>query len=234
MRLPTDFKLPQNVKANEGWLELLRRQLASALRDISDRVNAIVYVRTGWNDLLGRLQIRTAGANDPSWSVYRGNIRQFQFSQVQMNECWIEYHIQHDYKQNSDIYIHVHWSQSTVDTGGAAGAPGVVKWYFDVIYAKGHNQQAFSAPITLSVTQQASSTQYQHMLAEVQLSAASPSASQLDSDDLEPDGIILVRVYRDPADAADTLNQNPFMHYCDIHYQIDHVNTKNKAPDFYV
>ena len=56
------------------------------------------------------------------------------------------------------------------------------------------------------------------MIAEVQLSATSPSASQLDSDDIEPDGLILLRVYRDPGDVADTLDQDTFVHFVDLHY----------------
>ena len=39
------------------------------------------------------------------------------------------------------------------------------------------------------------------MLAEVQLSAASPSATQIDSDNLEPDGLIIVRTFRDTTDS---------------------------------
>lgn len=189
---------------------------------------------SGWNDLLGTPTIKGSGANDPSWTAYRGSIKQYQFSQAVMNELYFAYHIQHDYKPGSDMHLHIHWSQNTIDTGGTAGAPGQVKWYFDVSYSKGHNQAAFSAPITTSITATASGTQYQHMLNEVQLSAASPSGSQLNSSILEPDGVILVRAYRDAGDAADTLNQAPFVHFVDIHYQTDRVNTKNKAPNFYV
>ena len=187
----------------------------------------------GWNDLLGTPTIKAIGVNDPAWNTYQGNIRQYQFSQANMNELWFNYHMQHDYKPGSDLYLHIHWSQITVDTGGTAGAPGDVKWYFDVTYAKGHNQAAFIAPITTSLVATASGTQYQHMLNEIQLSATSPSGSQLDSTQLEPDGIIIIRAYRDPGDAADTLNQGPFVHFVDIHYQTDRVNTKNKAPNFY-
>lgn len=72
------------------------------------------------------------------------------------------------------------------------------------------------------------------MIAEVQLSATSPSGSQLDSDDIETDGVILVRLYRDPADAADTLDQAPFVHYCDIHYQTTGIGTKQRnGPGFW-
>ena len=187
----------------------------------------------GWRDLIGEIVVKGSGLTDPDWNTYRSNIKQYQFKNTGVTEVTINYHIQHDYKPGSDLYLHVHWSQIVVDTGGTAGAPGQAKWYFDVSYAKGHQQAAFSAPITTSVTQTASSTQYMHNIAEVQLSASSPSASQLDSDNIEVDGVIIVRLYRDPSDVADTLDQRPFVHYVDMHYQTDRISTKNKAPDFY-
>lgn len=187
----------------------------------------------GWRDMLGSPVVRAIGANDPVFAVWKGTIRKYQFSNALMNEMWFPYHIDHDYKPNSDIFIHVHWSQAVVDTGGPAAAPGDVKWQFEVSYAKGHQQQAFIANINTFVVQTADSTVYEHMIAEVQLSAASPSASQIPTADLEPDGLIEVRMFRDPADVADTLNQAPFLHYVDIHYQSDRVNTRNKAPNFY-
>jgi hypothetical protein len=187
----------------------------------------------GYRDLLGDVKILSPGANDPTVAVFRDSIRAFSFSNAVMNECFMFFHIPHDYVPGSDVFIHTHWSQNVVDSGGAAGVPGVVKWSFEVSYAKGHDQAAFPASLTTFVTQTASGTQYQHMLIEVQLSAASPSATQIDSDDLEPDGIILVRCFRNPGDAADTLNQVPFLHYVDIHYQSTNIATKAKAPNFY-
>jgi len=187
----------------------------------------------GWADLLAHIVVK-AGPADPTLTVYQGSYRAYAFSNAVTNEVFLEFHIPHDLVPSSDIFIHGHWSQIVVDSGGAAGVPGAAKWSFDVMYAKGHQQAAFSAPITTSVTQTAGGTQYIHNIAEVQLSAVSPSATQLDSDDLEPDGIILVRCFRDPTDAADTLNQAPFLHFVDIHYRSTGVNTKQKAPNFYV
>jgi hypothetical protein len=88
-------------------------------------------------------------------------------------------------------------------------------------------------PITASVTQQGSTTQYMHNIAEVQIAATSPNANQLDADDIEVDGVILVRCYRDRGDIADTCNQSVFLHFVDIHYQTDRTATINKAPNFY-
>ncbi len=188
----------------------------------------------GWQDMLGQVHVRQPGPNDPTLSVYQGSIRQFSFSNGAINEIFNEFHVPHDYLPGSDIFIHVHWSQIVVDTGGPAGVPGTVKWNFDVSYAKGHGQAPFSAPFTTFVTQQAAGVQYRHNLIEVQLSAAAPTAIQLNTALLEPDGIILVRSWRNPADALDTLNQVPFMHYVDIHYQTTCIGTKQKAPPFNV
>jgi hypothetical protein len=193
----------------------------------------VVSPTFGFRDLLGEIKILSPGANDPTLAVFRDSIRAFSFSNAVMNEANFHYHIPHDYVPGSDIFLHFHWSQNVVDSGGPAGVPGDVKWQAECSYAKGHDQAAFPATFTTSTTQTASGTQYQHMLTEVQLSAASPSATEIDSDILEPDGLIILRAFRDPTDVADTLNQVPFLHYIDIHYESTNIATKAKAPDFY-
>jgi hypothetical protein len=202
----------------------------------------------GWADILGYLQTRPAAglgsAAVPDFVDYASTgIYAYRFGTAVPNnhehEIFVEFHIPHDYAPGTDLYIHIHWSQTTVDTGGAASAPGNAHWEFDVHYAKGHGtaggaaRGAFGTVVSPSVTQQGSTTQYGHMIAEVQLSDTSPSASQLDSDDIEVDGLILVRLHRDPAHANDTLDQDTFVHFIDIHYQSTNLPTKQKAPDFY-
>jgi len=187
----------------------------------------------GYRDLLGEVKILSPGANDPTLAVFRDSVRQFSFSNAITNEVYLSFHIPHDYVASTDIFIHAHWGQNVVDTGGPAGVPGDVKWQFEVTYAKGHDQAAFPATFTTTITQSASGTQYQHMLAEIQLSATAPSATQIDSDIIEPDGVILVRCFRDPTDGADTLDQVPFLHFVDVHYQTSNIGTKQKSPDFY-
>lgn len=191
----------------------------------------------GWQDLLGEPHVEVAGANDPTWAAFRGTLNEYQFSQVLLNEVWFKYHTPHDHVPNSDVYLHIHWAQATVDTGGAAGAPGNVKWYADISYAKGHGTpggaaDAFGAAVTVSLVQQGSTTQYGHMLAETV--CTDNGAALIDRSRIEPDGVFKIRVYRDPADAADTLNQSPFLIYADLHYQTTNVGTKQKAPNFYV
>ena len=132
----------------------------------------------------------------------------------------------HDYVPNTDMYIHTHWSHIHSSLSG-----GGVTWAFEVSYSKGHNQAAFSAPITINAPQDASLIQYQHMIDEVQLSAAGGAGGLLVTENLEVDGIILVRA----ALAGNTLSptNEPFLHFIDIHYQTTHLGTKQKAPDFW-
>lgn len=177
-----------------------------------------------WHDMLGEIRIRGVAATDPSYAVYTGGIRAYQFS---LNDIvWNEYHIKHDYAPSTDLYIHVHWSHTS-----AAVTTGSVTWSFEITYAKGHDQAAFPATKTITVTQNGSTTQYQHMIAEVAFTAATADATHFDRDDIEIDGLILVKTEL----TANSLNAatDPFVHYIDIHYQSTCIGSKNKAPNFY-
>lgn len=56
----------------------------------------------------------------------------------------------------------------------------------------------------------------------------------IDSNLIEPDGIFLVRCWRDASRAADTLNVAPFLHFVDLHYQSTSVvGTKGRNYPFY-
>lgn len=191
----------------------------------------------GWRDILGSVVIKTAGATDPVWAVYRGAIYGYTLDTATA-EAFFVYHIPHDYVPGTDMYIHTHWSQIVVDTGGAAGVPGSVEWKFDISYADGHGTAGgaadpFIAPITVTVVQQGSTTQYGHMIAEGQFTNAGGTGGLIDSNTIRVDGLVLVRLYRVKANAADTLNQAPFVHTVDIHYQSNNSATNNKSPDFY-
>lgn len=181
----------------------------------------------GWKDLLGSIHARGTGAADPSFNVYNGNLRGYQFSVN--DEVWVEFHLPHDYVPNSNIFIHTHWSHK--ETGITGGS---VTWGLNVSYAKGYDQGSFANIVTTTIQQNASTTQYQHMIAEVQLSSLSPTASQLDSAYLEIDGILLVRVYLSANNMTGyTPVREPFLHFVDIHYQSTQMSTKDKNYPFY-
>jgi hypothetical protein len=181
----------------------------------------------GWRDLRAEIRTRGVGGTDPNDATYIGSVKAYNFSVN--DEAWIEFHIPHDYVKGTDIHLHFHWSHNSALVTG-----GTITLGADVTYAKGHDQAAFAATVNPTLSPSASTTQFQHIISEVQLSAISPSATQIDTDDLEPDGLILARVYL----AANNITfsgvvPDPFIHEVDVHYQSTNIATKEKVPDFY-
>lgn len=178
----------------------------------------------GWHDLLGNVQVY-GQAGEATRTAYRGGIKALQFSEG--DSAYIDFHLPHDYVPGTDIFIHVHWSHaSSLITSGS------VTWGFELMYAKGHDQASFPAPVIVTVAQNASTVQYRHMVAEGLASTPGGSGVLLNTSDLEVDGLIQCRVYLDSNDMVGETVE-PFMHTVDIHYQSTNVATKNRAPDFW-
>lgn len=174
----------------------------------------------GWRALVATVQVQGAGANDPTFVTYTGTVlRAYQFSASTMNEVFAAFPLPHDYVPGTDIYFHAHWSN-------AAAVPntGDVVWKFDYSFAKGFGQEAFPAVQTVQVIAASPATRYTHNVSET----AAVSISTL-----EIGGLLLVRGYRDAANALDTCTDAVFLHALGIHYQSTNIATKNKAPNFY-
>lgn len=186
-----------------------------------------------WADIIGNLDPKTSGAGTPTLNAFRGgNVNVFSFAANDLAD--MQFHIPHDYLPGSDIYIHVHWAHN-----GTAISGSFVCDFFHT-YQKGHNQGDFPAEKTLTLTVStpdiATIPQYRHRVDEVQLSAASPSAAQIDSDDLEPDGVILMRMRTTtiPTITGSVARNEPYIFFVDIHYQTTGViGTKAKSPGFW-
>ena len=180
----------------------------------------------GWRDLKGKVTQRNIGASKPTHAIYRDTLRQYQFATGK--EEYFTYHIDHDHVLNSDILLHVHWSHTS-----AAVTGGTITIEYELSYAKGFNQSAFGASVSTTFTGTASDIQYQKIISEIQVSARHPDANQIDSNDLEPDGIIEARV-KITANDMTGAQPDPFIHEVDIHYQSTNIGTKQREPNFYV
>ena len=183
-----------------------------------------------WHDLVGHIFVDPNDPDNAQYNVYRGGIKAPQFI-ANVSDAYVNFHMPHDYVVGSPIYIHVHWSHnSTLVTGGS------VTWGLECMYSKGHDQDFFELPVLITVAQVASTVQYQHLVAETAASTSGGSLVQLDTDKLEPDGVIQCRVYLDSNDmtVSSGLVPNPFVHFVDIHYQSTCVGTKSRAPNFWV
>lgn len=188
-----------------------------------------------WRDLIGDITPKASGPGAPTLAAFRGgNVRAFFYSAGDDGD--VVYHIPHDYVPGSDLHLHLHWAHN----GTAISGSLVVNFY--ITYAKGHNQATdgnfiaeVNRTLTVSTPDIATIPQYSHRLDETQISAASPAASQIDSDIIEPDGLILLHfdVTTIPTITGGSTNE-PALFTLDIHYQSTSVGTKAKAPNFYV
>lgn len=193
------------------------------------KVDSLGTPTFGWRDIIGQVYVDEDDVNKALLSIYRGGVKGRQFGSL--SEACIDIHIPHDYLPDSDIFIHAHWSHtSALVTGGS------VTWGFETMYAKGHNQEPFSSPVLITVAQNASTTQYQHMIAETAASVSGGSAVQLDTNLIEPDGVLQARIYLDSNDITVSGGgiPDPFVHFVDIHYQSTNMATKQRMPDFWV
>lgn len=184
----------------------------------------------GWRDLIGDVSPKTTGLGAPTLDTIQGNLRWFRYSSGDGGD--VIYHIPHDYLPGSDLFLHPHWQHNGTDISGSL----VIT--VNVSYAKGHQQASFHAQKTLTITDGsltiANTPALWHRIPEVQLSTSGGSASQLDTDIIEVDGIIHVYYEVTTVPTITGGSGEPFLMTFDIHYQSKNLATKQKAPDFYV
>lgn len=229
-------------KRLEKGQALTAAEYDETITDLDERPNGQVYPKTKnvglkvdnaapvfpWFDLIGDAQTDMDGAPGIPWSaptatVFIGGIAQPLFD-VDDARSYL-FHIPHDWVQDHDAFIHVHWSHNS-DTV-TAGEIGV---QFEVTAAKGHDQQAFPIPKIYTGTQVASTARYQHMILEVPFCeiAGGIGGLLLPSEDMEVDTLILcnVKLISNTMDGG----AKPFIHTCDLHYRSTGMGTVEKSP----
>jgi hypothetical protein len=177
----------------------------------------------GWRDLICGLDVKQTGGNIPVLTSFRNGLFLYAFADGFVTEAFATAHLQHDYKLGTMIYPHFHWSTNS-------GALGTVRWGFEYTWARradSTGQLAFPATTTIYVEQAADGTPYKHYVAE------SPDGAGIPADTIQPDTVILFRVFRDGAHVNDTFNDIAFGFTFDLHYQADRYATPSRFPPFY-
>jgi hypothetical protein len=185
--------------------------------------------RIGWKDLLAEPHTHASASKDPAESAITGTFyKALEFDNAIValeKEVYPAFHFGHDYMMGTRAYMHIHWLTNSTSTNA-------VRWGLQFSAAKGHQQQAFftesGGSTTVYINQSGTGTAYMHMIAEVSDADAIPAAN------LEPDTVVLARVWRNSSDAADTLAASVWVPYIDLHYLADRHATPNKSPGFYV
>ncbi len=174
-----------------------------------------------WQDIPATLNARATGSNAPSYTCWNplgsNNMYAYEFvgSGASHREVWYEVHIPHGYAAGTGIYFHVHI------VNNAANPTGNVKFTFDYTYASSGN--AFNSTTSQTSVTAAIGAQYTHQIIEI--------ATPVLAGSLEVDGVVLVKLTRDPTDVADTFTGSVWVMYADCHININKFSTKyrNKA-----
>jgi hypothetical protein len=178
----------------------------------------------GWFDNVSQLYLRdTADSADPAPFV--GGISLRRFVPGEMREAFAEFHIPHTWKPGTMMYPHVHF---TILSSGS----GTVRWGFEYIFARTQRSNAFTQyPATTQTIylEQVidANSERTHFVVEA------PQGQGIPGTDLEVDGMILVRVFRDGAHVNDTFEQDVFGITVDLHTEIDRYSTPFRFPPFY-
>ena len=165
---------------------------------------------------------RGDGSKQPAFGAFRNTVGSLRFDADTEQEAFIAFHVDHDYALGTKLYPHMHWSADTASTN-------TVRWGFEFTLAKGHGQGVFPTSTTIHIEQAFAGVAFTHMIAEVS------DADAIDGEALgiEPDVVIMMRVFRDATHVNDDLATHAFGLFVDLHYQAERRGTVNKAPDFF-
>lgn len=202
------------IKRADKGSDLSYQELDGNFEDLDART------ALGWRDNV-REMVTRGSQSDPQFTEFRDQLHLLAFPPGVTTEVFGNFHIDHDYALGTALYPHIHWATNDASTG-------VVRWGVEWTLAKGHQQMAFGPTTTVYIEQAATGTPYTHHIAEVSPANAIPGTN------VEPDTMILVRVFRDGAHINDTFADQVFGIALDLHYQADRATTPNKAPNFYV
>ena len=184
-----------------------------------------------WGDLIGDVNPKNTGAGSATLALWHAGLYRAWFYAAG-DLCDMLFHLPHDYVPGTDIFLHLHWGHHGTAISGSLLVT------FGVSVAKGHNQTEFSAEksptLTVLTPNIATVPRYRHRIDEIQLSSKTPSATQLNTKDLEVDGLLLIGLRVDviPTITGGSTNKPAFF-TLDIHYQSTGIGTINKSPNFY-
>ncbi len=188
--------------------------------DFSIGSSAPVY---GWIDLPLPLTSRNTGTFAPTYSIWNGGTAgttgmyayEFIGTGSTIKELFAEVHIPHDYTPGTGVYFHVHTLHNT------AVPSGNFTIFFNYTYAgppsNGLVYKAFNPTTTTTSVTVAAGQQYAHQIVEI--------ASPVLSSSLEVDGVILLRIYRNPADATDNFTGSVWILFADCHINVSKFST---------
>jgi hypothetical protein len=157
--------------------------------------------------IVSGLEVRL-GANAPTLRVFRDGLELLAFAGTgqQADEAFFTIHLLHGLRPGSSPTFHIHWAH-------IIGAPtGDVKWNIEFSVARGYEAGTFPASTTLSTVQTAAAQFVHHITNDDDMVV-------VNSVEIEPDAVLICRVFRDPGDGEDTFANDAYLVQVDMHYE---------------
>lgn len=166
--------------------------------------------QTVWEDLRIPGMSVGAGASAPDLITFiSGGLIVYGFDGGTTSEqVYFQVQMPHSWKSGTDIKPHIHWSPINTNAGN-------VKWFLE--YSWQDIDGTYSAPTIISVTDAAGGTAWKHIVSNFpDISGTGKNISS----------ILVCRLYRNPADAADTYGSDAAFVSFDVHYQVDTLGSR--------
>lgn len=161
-----------------------------------------------WNDLILPIAGLGKGATAPTVATITGNIEGLRFGTG--DYVFGAFEIQHNYKEGTDLYVHVHWSPDSTNTGNCV---------FEFEYSGSNVGATLPAAQTLTLTQAGSGVINQHQLAN--------GATIIPGTGIKIGEIIIFRLLRSAT--GNTFTGNAFVHSIGVHYECDSLGSNQIA-----
>lgn len=159
------------------------------------------------------------GSSAPGLTELRNGLFLYAFDGgVTTEQAFFTAHLLHDIRAGSTPTFHVHWTHNTASPSGA------VKWQIQYSFARGYGIDTFGAPTTVTSTQSAGAQYIHHITSDDDM--------PITLTNMEPDMLLIGRIFRDPTDSADTFANDAFLIQVDLHYEKGQIGTTERNRPF--
>lgn len=142
-----------------------------------------------YQKIKGGFRARLSGAKVPTLSIFRDGVYRNYFYRTGSN-AYAEFLIPYDYVFNTDLFLSLYWSHNGTSISGTF----TISVYFN--FAKGFNQEIFPAETlssySISTPNIETIPRYSLRTEDLQISSLTPNANQINSNILQPGGVLLV------------------------------------------